>query len=72
MANEKLIELAMDHLDDGPISYCVERLLADTWDENSTAATAATTLKYHLRTATRGLSDTERAILFSDSKGGDA
>lgn len=50
MANEALISVGLDHLDDGPISYCVDRLMADgPWDENSTPVSTATTLRLHLR-----------------------
>lgn len=50
MAHEKLLTVALDHLDNGPISYCVDRLMnGGPWDENSTADTTATTLTLHLR-----------------------
>lgn len=61
-ATDRLLSVALNHLDDGPISYCVDRLMADRWDESSNQAGTAITLKIHLR-ATRRLTAAEKLIV---------
>lgn len=65
-ATERLLDVAMNHLDDGPISYCVDRLMEDRWDESSSHAGTVVTLKIHLR-ATRRLSAAEKRVVDGDN-----